>query len=103
MEAMIQSKLASLQNFQANFIKLCMRRHVLSCLENSPLAARQSKRPAFAINYISILGYQLSDSTATLAKRTQNCIASEQKKTALEVLSKLCQGNFSSVLRIISN
>jgi hypothetical protein len=102
-EALIQSKLASLQNFQANYIKLSMRRHVLCCLENSPLAARQSKRPAFAINYISLVGYKLTESTSMVAKRTQNFIASEQKKTALEVLSKICSGNFSSVLRVISN
>lgn len=102
-ESLIQSKLASLQNFQANYIKLSMRRHVLCCLENSPLAARQAKRPAFAINYISLLGYKLTESTAVLAKRTQNFIASEQKKTALEVLSKICSGNFTSVLRVISN
>ena len=80
-----------------------MRRHVLCCLENSPLAARQTKRPAFAINYISLLGYKLTESSPTLSKRTQNFIASEQKKTALEVLSKICSGNFSSVLRVISN
>jgi hypothetical protein len=102
-ENLIQNKLASLQNFQANFIKLCMRRHVLCCLENSPLAARQAKRPAFAINYISMLGYKLTESSTALAKRTENFIASEQKKTALEVLSKICSGNFTSVLRIISN
>jgi hypothetical protein len=76
---------------------------VLCCLENSPLAARQAKRPAFAINYISLLGYRLSESTGALAKRTQNYIASEQKKTALEVLSKICSGNFATVLRVISN
>jgi hypothetical protein len=80
-----------------------MRRHVLCCLENSPLAARQAKRPAFAINYISLLGYKLTESTGTLSKRTRNYIASEQKKTALEVLSKICSGNFPSVLRVISN
>lgn len=102
-ESIIRSKLASLQNFQANFIKFSMRRHVLSCLENSPLAARQAKRPAFAINYISLVGYRLPESTATLSKRTQNYLASEQKKTALEVLSKICSGNFASVLRIIAN
>lgn len=80
-----------------------MRRHVLCCLENSPLAARQAKRPAFAINYISLLGYKLAEPTTALTKRTRNFIASEQKKTALEVLSKICSGNFSSVLRVISN
>ena len=75
----------------------------MCCLENSPLAARQSKRPAFAINYISLLGYKLTESPSNLAKRTMTYIASEQKKTALEVLSKICSGNFTSVLRVISN
>jgi hypothetical protein len=50
-----------------------------------------------------MLGYKLTESTTQMAKRTQNFIASEQKKTALEVLSKICSGNFSSVLRVISN
>jgi len=71
-------------------------------LENSPLAARQTKRPAFAINYISLLGYKLNQQE-NLAQCTKSYIASEQKKTALEVLSKICSGNFSSVLRIIAN
>lgn len=102
-ESLIQSKLASLQNFQASFIKISMRRHVLCCLENSPLAARTAKRPAFAINYISLLGYKLQEPSNTLARRTQNYLASEQKKTALEVLSKICSGNFPSVLRVIAN
>jgi hypothetical protein len=102
-EQLIQSKLASLPNFQANFIKISMRRHVLCCLENSPLAARQSRRPAFAINYISLLGYKLSGAPSSLTQRTQSFLAAEQKKTALEVLSKICSGNASSVLRVISN
>ena len=80
-----------------------MRRHVLSCLETSPLAARQAKRPAFAINYISMIGYRLTEASSTLARRVKNHLASEQKKTALEVLSKICSGNFTSVLRVISN
>lgn len=102
-EQLIHSQLSSLPNFQANYVKISMRRHVLCCLENSPLAARQSGRPAFAINYISLLGYKLAGAPNALAQRTQSFIAAEQKKTALEVLSKICSGNASSVLRVISN
>jgi hypothetical protein len=39
-EDIIKNKLGSLNNFRANFIKLSMRRHVICCLENSPVAAR---------------------------------------------------------------
>ena len=38
-----------------------MRRHVICCLENSPIAARQFKKPVFAINYISLLGYKIAE------------------------------------------
>lgn len=37
-----------------------MRRHVLTCLENSPLSTKFTKPPAFGINFISILGFDLS-------------------------------------------
>lgn len=37
-----------------------MRRHVLTCLENSPLSSKFTKQAAFAINYISLLGFDLS-------------------------------------------
>mmetsp|Transcript_19576 Transcript_19576/g.30126 ORF Transcript_19576/g.30126 Transcript_19576/m.30126 type:complete len:149 (+) Transcript_19576:9953-10399(+) len=50
-----------------------------------------------------MLGYKLPFSGEKLGQRTHNYIASEQKKTALEVLSKICSGNFSTVLRVISN
>jgi hypothetical protein len=80
-----------------------MRRHVLTCLENSPVSARQTKVPAFAINYISLLGYKLPESSQNLSKKTSSYIVSEQKKTALEVLSMICSGNFTSLIRVIAN
>lgn len=75
-----------------------MRRHVLTCLENSPLATKFTKQPAFAINYISILGFDLSKVGDFLPYLKQ-----EQKKTALEILSIICSGDFSSILKVIAN
>ena len=36
-----------------------MRRNVLTCLENSPLANRIQKAQTLSINYISVTGYSL--------------------------------------------
>lgn len=70
----------------------------MTCLENSPLASKFTKLPAFAINYISLLGFDLTKIGEYL-----NFIKQEQKKTALEVLSIICSGDFSSILKVIAN
>lgn len=75
-----------------------MRRQVLTCLENSPLSLKFSKQPAFGINYISLLGFDLSH-----VGEHVNYIKQEQKKTALEVLSIICSGDFSTILKVIAN
>jgi hypothetical protein len=75
-----------------------MRRHVLTCLENSPLSIKFQKPPAFGINYISLLGYDVSKVGEFIS-----FIKQEQKKTALEVLSTICSGDFSSILKVIAN
>ena len=97
-EEIIQQKLHSLQNFKVQYIKFCMRRHVLSCVENSPLATKFTKPPAFGINYISLLGFDMSKTGDIIP-----IIKSEQKRTALEVLSIICSGDFSSILKVIAN
>lgn len=97
-EDLITQKLQSLQNFKVQFIKFRMRRHILTCLENSPLATKFTKQPAFAINYISLLGFDLSKVGDFLPY-----IKQEQKKTALEILSIICSGDFSSILKVIAN
>ena len=56
---MIRKKLDSLGNFKAQYINFQMRRNVLTCLENSPLATRIVKPVSLSINYISITGYSL--------------------------------------------
>ena len=66
-----------------------MRRHILTCLENSPLSNKFSKQAAFAINYISLLGVDLPKIGEFVSH-----IKQEQKKTALEVLSIICSGDF---------
>jgi hypothetical protein len=75
-----------------------MRRHVLTCLENSPLSTKFTKQPAFGINYISLLGFDM-----TKVGEYLGYIRQEQKKTALEVLSIICSGDFASILKVIAN
>jgi hypothetical protein len=95
----VNSKLECLQNFKANFIKFSMRRNVLTCLENSPLANRLTKPVQLAINFISVTGYDLTQVRGNYAHYIQR----EQKKTAMEVMSLICSGNFSSALKVIAN
>ena len=71
---------------------------MLTCLENSPLATKFTKTPAFGINYISLLGFDLSKIGEYLTY-----IRQEQKKTALEVLSIICSGDFQNILQVIAN
>lgn len=80
-----------------------MRRQVISCVENSPLVNRFTKPPAFAINFISVLGYAFDETTSKVLKRAQNHVQAEQEKMGLEILAGICSGNFPSVLGIIAN
>jgi hypothetical protein len=42
-EEAVRSKLGSLVNFKCMYLKFSMRRNVMTCLENSPLATRLGK------------------------------------------------------------
>lgn len=42
-EEAVKSKLSSLVNFKCIYLKFSMRRNVMTCLENSPLATRLNK------------------------------------------------------------
>src|SRR3569833_12697 len=75
-----------------------MRRYVLTCLENSPLSTKFTKQVAFGINFISILGFDLTRVGEYISQ-----IKQEQKKTALEVLSIICSGDFQQILKVIAN
>jgi hypothetical protein len=59
-EQIVRQKLDSLSNFKARYINFSMRRNVLTCLENSPLAPRILKPQSLCINYISVTGYDVS-------------------------------------------
>jgi len=52
-----------------------------------------------ALNYISITGYKADSGMSGYAQHMKG----EQKKTALEVMSLICAGNFSSALKVIAN
>lgn len=75
----------------------------MTCIENSPFVNRFNKIPAFAINFVSIMGFPYSEEAAKIKRRTRNYIQAEQEKTGLEILAKICSSNFSSVLSIIAN
>jgi hypothetical protein len=32
----------------------------MTCIENSPLSTKFTKQPAFGVNYISLLGYEMN-------------------------------------------
>ena len=75
-----------------------MRRHILTCVENSPLSTKFTKTACLGINFISLLGFDLSKTGNYL-----NHLVQEQKKTAVEVLSLICSGDFSNILEVIAN
>ena len=98
-EHVIKKKLDSLGNFKAQYISFHMRRNAMTCLENSPLATRIQKPQSLSINYISITGYMLKQAKGKYAE----LINKSQKKAAMEMMSIVCQGEFSSALKVIAN
>lgn len=94
----IQSKLNSLNNFTIQYIKFSVRKNVVTCVENSMLSTRFEKRLCMALNFISITGYKAEGMSGY-----GQYMKGEQKKTALEVMSLICAGNFSSALKVIAN
>lgn len=71
---------------------------MLTCIENSPLAIKAQKQHAFAINYLSVIGHGIEK-----VGDYHTYIKQEQKKTALEVLSLICSGDFVRILKVIAN
>ena len=76
-----------------------MRRNVLTCLENSPLAPRILKPQSLCINYISVTGYDVSKAKG----KYSSMVVKGQKQTAMDVMSLVCSGEFSSALKVIAN
>ena len=75
----IRRKLDSVANFKCQWLKFSFRRNVMTCIENSPLAARLTKPNMLSINYISLHGYDLN----TVKSSATSFIVKEQKKAAL--------------------
>ena len=57
-----------------------------------------NKTLTLCINYISLLGFDMSKSSDHVGY-----IKQEQKKSALEVLSIICSGDFQQILKVIAN
>lgn len=72
---------------------------MLTSLELGPLSTRIMKPVSLSINFISISGYFLKTARGKYA----DLVSKSQQKTAMEIMSLVCQGEFSSALKVISN
>lgn len=55
----INKRLSSIPKLQAQYLKFTMRRNTVACLENSVLSTRSTATKSFALNYISVTGYDV--------------------------------------------
>jgi len=95
----VKHGLDSLPSMKVKYIKFSLRKNVLSCMENSPYVTRMNKAQYFAINFISLTGYDTTQVKGDIALQVQR----EQKKTAMEVMSLICSGEHSNALKVIAN
>jgi len=70
-----------------------MRNNFVTCLENSPLSNKYMKPRALGINFISIMGYDISN-----VGNIDNSIIEMKKNTAAKVLGLLFKGKFNNTL-----
>ena len=60
-QEVIQKSLRSLTNVRARYLRFKMWNDVVTCVDNSPLVAKFNKPKALGINFISIMGYNVSN------------------------------------------
>ena len=60
LDEFISKRLSSIPKVQAQYLKFTMRRNTVSCLEGSVLSTRLHVGKTFALNYISVTGYEIS-------------------------------------------
>jgi len=96
-EQQINLKLDSLPHFCVRYVRFKFRKGVIACTENSVLVPLMKKPKLLSINYISIMGYDVSNLGNYCAH-----IVETQKETALQVLSQLCSGDFTKTLNVLA-
>jgi len=93
-------KLDSLYNFRCKYLKFSFRRNNnICCLDQSPIASRVDKKQTFSLAYISATGVNLDKNSPNMPKFCLN----NQKAVALEAMSLICAGEYSSVLEVVAN
>jgi len=92
--------LKSLNNRQVKVIRLTFRRPIVTFVENlSMLSNKTYKNVCVAISFLSITGYDI----AKMPGFVFNSLLETQKNSALQVLGKLCNSNYSETLNTLAN
>ncbi len=95
--SLINLKLDSLPHFCARYLRFKFRKGIIACADNSPMVALMKKPKFFALNYISVMGYDVSNLGNYCAY-----IVDTQKETALQVLSQFCSGDYVKTLQVLA-
>ena len=92
--------LKSLNSRQVKVIRLTFRRPIVTFVENlSMLSNKTYKNVCVAISFLSISGYDV----AKIPGYIFNSLLDIQKNSALQVLGKLCNSNYSETLNTLAN
>ena len=86
------------QLFRVKYLKFTFHKSVNSFTEQSPLSSFAKKPRCYGINFISIMGFDVSYLGNYAAE-----ILDMQKKSALKVLSRFTAGTFKNTIKQISN
>ena len=96
-QSLINLKMDSLPHFCAKYLRFKFRKGIIACADNSPMIALMKKPKFFALNYISVMGYDVSNLGNYCAY-----IVDTQKETALQVLSQFCSGEYVKTLQVLA-
>ena len=94
---LLDNKFDSLPHFRVKYLRFTLRKGVVTCLDNSPMLNLLKKQKFFAINYISVSGYDVSNLGNFCAY-----IFDTQKETALQVLLQFCSPEYTKTLKVIA-
>ena len=82
----------------ARYLRFKFRKGIVTCAENSPLVPWLKKPKYLAINFISVMGYDVS----ALGNYCAYIIES-QKETSLQVLVQFCSGDYRKTMQILAS
>lgn len=96
----MEETIKSLTNNKVKFLKLTIRRPIVSFIEGySPLCSKSYNNVGFSLSFMSISGYDVAKMPQGIEKRCKEMT----KKTSLTVLSKLFNESFISTINKLAN